>query len=61
MLEKKTWEEFRNNGMIENNKCEKCMFDAPYKWCCKRECGEHVFCKDCNVKSKGYRSDSESC
>ena len=50
-----------NKGIIENNKCEKCMFDAPYKWCCKRECGVHAFCKDCNAKSKGYRSDSESC
>ena len=46
---------------MDKDKCEKCMSDAPYYWCCKRECGEHEFCKDCTAKSKGYRSNSESC
>ena len=41
--------------------CKKCMFDAPYEWCCKRECNKHDECKECTVESKGYRSDSEPC
>ena len=27
--------------------CKSCMYDAPYYHCCKIECGEHYFCKDC--------------
>ena len=33
--------------------CKECMYDAPYQWCCKIECGEHEFCKDCNAFSRG--------
>lgn len=33
--------------------CERCMYDAPYRWCCKLECGEHEFCRNCTAKSRG--------
>lgn len=32
----------------ENIKCNECMKDAPYKYCCKLECREHEFCRECN-------------
>lgn len=35
------------------NKCKECMYDAPYKWCCKEVCGEIEFCRDCEVKCRG--------
>ena len=34
-------------------KCCECMKDAPYDFCCKTECGEHYFCKGCEVSSRG--------
>jgi len=33
--------------------CERCMYDAPYRWCCKPECGEHEFCRNCTANSRG--------
>lgn len=35
-----------------NNKCKECMKDAPYKFCCKLECGEHEFCKQCKYNGR---------
>lgn len=32
--------------------CEKCMYDAPHEWCCKCECDEYEFCRNCTAKSK---------
>lgn len=29
--------------------CNECMYDAPYEFCCKFECGEHEFCRNCNA------------
>lgn len=45
--------------------CDECMKDAPYHWCCKLECGEHEFCKECewfenNTKSKIYNKKGEN-
>lgn len=34
--------------------CEECMKGAPYTFCCKRECGEHEFCRGCT-----YQNSSE--
>lgn len=34
-------------------KCGECMKDAPYKWCCKDECGERELCKDCTSPARG--------
>ena len=34
-------------------KCNECMFDAPYVFCCKLECGQHEFCRGCESKSSG--------
>ena len=34
-------------------KCNECMKDAPYDFCCKVECGEHEFCRGCEVSSRG--------
>lgn len=34
-------------------KCNECMYDAPYSWCCKEVCMELEFCRDCEAKSKG--------
>lgn len=33
-------------------KCEECMQDAPYKWCCKTVCMEIEVCKSCEAKCK---------
>ena len=33
-------------------KCDECMFDAPYHWCCRLECGQHEFCRGCDAKSQ---------
>ena len=27
--------------------CKECMEGAPYNYCCKIECGQHEFCRDC--------------
>lgn len=32
------------------NNCGECMKDAPYRFCCKDECGEHEFCKRCKFR-----------
>lgn len=36
--------------------CEECMKGAPYIFCCKRECGEHEFCRGCS-----YISNNKYC
>lgn len=36
-------------------KCDECMSDAPFNYCCKCECGEHEFCRGCEVKSRGTK------
>lgn len=46
---------------MTEEQCKKCMYDAPYPYCCKRDCDQHEFCRGCEAKSKGYRSDSEPC
>lgn len=33
-----------------DNKCKNCMKDAPYRFCCKFECGQHEFCNLCKKK-----------
>lgn len=32
--------------------CRECMYDAPYLYCCKLECNENEFCRQCNAKCK---------
>lgn len=32
--------------------CEECMNGSPYKFCCKLECGQHEFCKNCSYTNK---------
>ena len=32
-----------------NNKCKECMKDAPYKFCCKLECGNMNFVNYVNI------------
>lgn len=32
--------------------CNDCMNGAPYKFCCKLECREHEFCKNCSYIPK---------
>lgn len=36
--------------------CNECMNGAPYKFCCKLECGEHEFCRNCS-----YISNNKYC
>lgn len=36
--------------------CEECMPDSPHDWCCKRECGEHEFCRGCEYWNKRISS-----
>ena len=34
--------------------CNECMYDAPFQWCCKQECGQHTFCEGCvAISQKG--------
>ena len=33
-----------------NSKCVKCMYDAPHEYCCKFECMEHEFCRNCTAE-----------
>lgn len=28
------------------------MKEAPFRWCCKFECGEHEFCRNCQYPSR---------
>ena len=46
---------------MENDKCSECMEGAPYKYCCKWECGEHEFCNGCTSAARDYdkRCDRE--
>ena len=39
-----------NNEENNDCKCKECMINAPYRFCCKIECGEHEFCKGCNIR-----------
>ena len=32
--------------------CKECMYDAPYKWCCKEVCMESEFCRNCEAECK---------
>ena len=36
------------------NNCNEChkKFDFPHNYCCLIECGEHEFCRNCNIKEK---------
>lgn len=29
------------------DKCKECMEGTPHNYCCKLECGEHEFCRNC--------------
>ena len=40
--------------------CEECMSDAPHDYCCKCECGEHEFCRECEAESRGNKCPKES-
>lgn len=33
-------------------KCKECMYDAPYRWCCKEVCMEQEACRNCEAKCK---------
>ena len=45
----------------ERINCEECIPNSPHDWCCKRECREHEFCRECeywNKKvSKGFTKE----
>lgn len=41
-------EKIETNCVNDAKPCSDCMKDAPYIFCCKRECGEHEFCRGCN-------------
>lgn len=45
--------------MSKNSICEDCMNDTPYSNCCKYECGEHEFCKDCKFKLRQITKKKE--
>ena len=34
------------------SKCDECMKDAPYTFCCRMECGEHEFCRGCEAEAR---------
>lgn len=33
-------------------RCERCMEDAPYSWCCKHQCGKLEYCNDCHAECR---------
>lgn len=37
--------------------CIECMKDAPYHFCCRDECGEHEFCRDCKTREIYSKND----
>lgn len=42
--------------------CKECMSGAPYDYCCRQECREHEFCRECswffeNAKPKIMNGD----
>ena len=39
------WEDLRAAQV----RCEKCMNDAPYDWCCKNQCGQWSACEECEA------------
>jgi hypothetical protein len=42
------WEDLRQSYA----RCERCMKDAPYAWCCKHHCGSWDYCKDCDAECR---------
>lgn len=45
--------------------CKECMSVAPYdkaphNFCCRRECGEHEFCRYCDVYSSFWNNKEAS-
>lgn len=39
-------------SIVMENTCDECMKDAPSPWCCRMECGEHEFCRDCEAEAR---------
>lgn len=39
-----------------NKNCSECMKDTPYEYCCRLECGEHEFCKNCSWENDFKKS-----
>lgn len=48
------WENLRQSQA----RCERCMHDAPYAWCCKNQCGSYNYCEDCEAEC---RNDTKLC
>lgn len=42
------WEDLR----AARERCDSCMYDAPYEYCCKNQCGGYTWCKDCEAESR---------
>jgi hypothetical protein len=42
------WEQLREDQL----RCERCMQDAPYEYCCKNYCGKHTWCEGCEAECK---------
>ena len=43
--------------LIDLKQCSICMDGAPYRFCCKRECGEHEFCRGCTWNRRAGEED----
>lgn len=37
---------------IYGGNCGVCMIAAPYPYCCRKECGKHEYCEECNYKGE---------
>lgn len=50
---KLTWDRRRDDRWADLRasqiRCESCMNDAPYEWCCKHHCGEWYYCEECEA------------
>ena len=45
------WEDLRQTEA----RCECCMSDAPYEFCCKNSCGEYDHCDTCKAKCRNTK------
>ena len=42
------WEFYKET----EERCNVCMKDAPYEYCCKNQCGKFTFCESCNAECR---------
>ena len=46
------FEEAKMKRVEKRIDCAVCMYDAPHWYCCRLECGEHEFCRNCKAECR---------